>query len=110
MGVFQGIAAMPGLSRSGLTIFAGVMSGVERRDVARMSFLMSVPAIMAATLLETREKGPGGDLMPAIVGAAAAFVTGYVFLMVLIKLLASRKLSYFTSYLIALGAFVLLWR
>ncbi len=109
VGIFQGIAALPGLSRSGLTIFAGIMSGVERRDAARLSFLLSVPALLGATLLEGGE-GPTGPLLPAIVGAVTSFVVGYAFLVVLIKLLSTRRLSYFTGYLVALGVFVLIWR
>ncbi len=109
VGIFQGIAVIPGLSRSGLTIFAAVSRGFERHDAARLSFLVAVPAMLGAVILEIPKGSPTGDLTPALVGAAAAFVSGYISLVVLIRILASRKLRYFAGYLLALGACVLIW-
>jgi undecaprenyl-diphosphatase len=109
VGIFQGFAVMPGLSRSGLTIFAGVMRGVERRDAARLSFLMSVPAMVGAGILEAAGGGAPEALAPALVGALVAFASGYASIMVLVKLLATKRLRYFAGYLVALGVFVFIW-
>ena len=109
VGVFQGIAALPGLSRSGLTVFAATIRGFERRDAAKFSFLMALPALLGAALLELREGGGRLAPLPTLVGAAVAFVAGYFSLSLLVRLLASRKLRYFTGYLVALGLLVLLF-
>jgi len=109
VGMFQGVAVLPGLSRSGLTIFAGVMRGVERRDAARLSFLMAVPAMIAAMGFEVFEGAPPGQAGPALAGAGAAFVSGYLSIVFLIRLLASRRLRYFAGYLVVLGLCTLIW-
>lgn len=109
MGIFQGAAVMPGLSRSGLTIFSGVLRGMERRDAARLSFLMAVPAMIAATGLELFDGAPPGQAGPALIGAIVSFVSGYISIALLIRLLASRRLRYFAGYLVALGIFTLIW-
>ena len=107
VGIFQGLAVLPGLSRSGLTIFAGLWRGFDGRDAARFSFLAAIPAMIAATAWQAAGKSPQGQLLPNIVGAAAAFVSGYASLALLVRVLESRKLRYFAPYLLALGAFVL---
>lgn len=109
VGIFQGLAVLPGLSRSGLTIFAGVMRGVERRDAARLSFLMAVPAMIAATALELFDGAPRGQLSPALVGSVVAFVSGYLSIVFLVRMLASRRLRYFAGYLVVLGVCTLIW-
>ena len=109
VGIFQGMAVLPGLSRSGLTIFAGVMRGVSRRDAAKLSFLMAIPAMLGALILEGGGGAPAGSLGPALVGAGVAFVAGYVSIVFLIKLLARRRLRFFAGYLLILGVSVLVW-
>jgi undecaprenyl-diphosphatase len=107
VGVFQGIAALPGLSRSGLTVFAAVMRGFERVEAARLSFLLAVPALVGAWLVEFREANGQLEAAPTAVGIAVAFVAGYASLMILVRVLTSRKLGYFTGYLVTLGLLVL---
>ena len=109
VGIFQGLAAMPGLSRSGLTVFAAVERGFERNDAARFSFLMAVPALVAANLLELREGAVNMAPGAATVGISMAFVAGYAALAGLVSALASQKLRYFTGYLVTLGLLVLLF-
>lgn len=109
VGIFQGLAVMPGLSRSGLTIFAGLMRGMERRDAARLSFLLSVPALVGAAAVEVSGGAAPGAIGPALIAAGAAFVSGYLSLVLLIRILASRKLRYFAGYLVAMGAATLIW-
>lgn len=109
VGIFQGLAVLPGLSRSGLTIFAGVMRGMDRPEAARFSFLAAIPAIAGAAVLELSGGEAPGDIVPALVGAAVAFAAGYASIVVLVRLLSSRKLKYFAAYLVLLGAYVLIW-
>ncbi len=108
VGAFQGMAALPGLSRSGLTIFAGVLEGVERRDAARFSFLVSIPALVGALVLKGARGAPRGELAPALVGALVAFVVGYLSIVLLIRLLATRKFRFFAVYLVLLGLYALI--
>lgn len=109
IGIFQGIAAMPGISRSGSTVFAAVMRGVERKDAARFSFLMAVPALIGANILEMKDASGSIELVPAAVGIVAAFFAGYLSLVVLVRVLTSQKLRYFSGYLVTLGLLVLLF-
>jgi len=107
VGIFQGFAVMPGLSRSGLTVFASTMRGFERRDAARFSFLLAVPALLGASLLELKDITGHLPLVPTAAGVAAAFAAGYVSIVILVRALSSRKLRYFTGYLVAMGILVL---
>lgn len=113
IGTFQGIAAMPGLSRSGFTVSAALLCGFDRRDAARYSFLLASPTIFGVSLYEVYGKMKEGghvDLEPAIIGGIFAFAFGYLAIALLIRILSSYKLHYFTGYLVALGIFVLIWR
>lgn len=112
IGLVQGLAVLPGISRSGSTIAASLFCGVSREDAARFSFLISVPAILGATLLEAfklKQTGLTAELLPAIFGAVVAGVSGYLALRFLIKLLNRGKLYYFSFYCWALGAIALLF-
>ncbi len=109
VGIFQGLAVMPGLSRSGLTIFASVLRGFDRRDAAKFSFLLSIPALLGAGALELAEGPVSVSFWPAAIGVTIAFLSGYACLAILVRALASQKLRYFTGYLFVLGALVLLF-
>ncbi len=80
VGCFQAVAILPGISRSGATIFAGRLLGLQSADAVTFSFLLAIPAISGATVLavkDLREDGVSGDdLMLLIVGAVIAFVVG----------------------------------
>jgi len=111
VGTFQGLAAMPGLSRSGSTIFAGILRGVDRREAAKFSFLLSIPAIAGAMVVEGHGALKGASvhigLLPAVAGAAMAFVAGLISLALLLRIVSARNLRYFTGYLVVAGFFVL---
>ena len=109
VGFVQGLAVLPGISRSGSTIWAGMLSGLSRDEAFRFSFLLSIPAIAGATVLESRNLGgyesflaelPGGWMPSAVV----AFVSGLVSLVVLRKLVTSDKWWLFAIYCILLGS------
>lgn len=102
LGIVQGCAVLPGISRSGSTIFAGVYSGVSREKIASFSFLMSIPAISGAFLLELikfSQQGMGNiHLTSLLIGAFIAFIVGYVSLILLVHLLKKRSFKFFGIY------------
>ena len=109
VGVAQGIATLPGISRSGSTISAGMALGFDRKFAVRFSFLMSLPAVLGATLLEVVDvigsgQGiPDGMLPKYLVGMVVASVVGY-FSIKLVNLLASKgKFGAFSYYCWAMG-------
>ncbi|MCI9156861.1 MAG: undecaprenyl-diphosphate phosphatase [Lawsonibacter sp.] len=114
VGVAQGLATIPGLSRSGCTISAGMVRGFDRKFAVRYSFLMSLPAVLGATLLEVLdvmelEGGvPAGDLPKYLMGMAVAAVVGY-FSIKLVNLLADRgKFGAFAFYCWGAGGLFIL--
>lgn len=101
VGVAQAIALLPGISRSGITIATGLFCGLKRDLSARFSFLLSVPAILGANLLQAykaRETLQTIDGWPFAVGGVAALVTGYVALRLLLKILHRGRLFHFAYY------------
>jgi len=111
MGFAQVLALIPGASRSGTTISAGMITGLDRRTAARFSFLLSLPAVGAAGLLEAwkaRDEifATGNDITAAIVGTAVAGIAGYVSIRWLLRLLTSHTLWPFVIYRLALAAFL----
>jgi len=106
IGAAQALAILPGISRSGLTISAGLATGVVRERAARFSFLLSVPAILGAALLDLTASSDGGSISmsAAVVGLAVAAVTGYIALRLLIRFLVSGRFHLFCWYCWALGA------
>ena len=112
VGLAQGMATIPGLSRSGTTIAAGMALGFERNFAVRFSFLLSLPAVLGATLLKVvKVAGAGGvdmELLPMyLAGMAVAGVVGY-FSIGLVKLLADKgKFGKFAYYCWGVGAVAL---
>jgi undecaprenyl pyrophosphate phosphatase UppP len=110
IGLAQALALIPGTSRSGITISAGLFQGVSRATAARFSFLLSIPAILGAGILKLDELS-GATETPAelLAGTVAAAVSGFLAVSFLIRLLRTRTLWPFIWYrLIAGGLFVLL--
>jgi undecaprenyl-diphosphatase len=113
VGIAQGVAVFPGLSRSGFTIAAALGVGFERAWAARFSFLLGVPAIAGVTLFELiANRGEltatgAGFWLACVVGAAAAAVSGYVALGIVLRTLSSRVFHRFGWYCIPLGILVL---
>ena len=105
IGVAQGIAVLPGISRSGTTIIAALALGLGREEAARFSFLLSIPAILAAAALDLdlEALSAGGRILPYAAGAAAAFAVGLLALFLLVKLVKGGRLWLFAPYVAALG-------
>jgi len=105
LGIAQGIAITPGISRSGTTIAVALMLGIEREQAARFSFLMSVPAIGGALLLKLRDVQPDSlDFPQLAVGGLAAMITGYLALVLLVRLVRAGRMSAFAWYVFAIAA------
>jgi len=109
VGVAQAAALVPGVSRSGATISAGLFVGLDRVAAARYSFLLSVPAVVLSGLFELRDvTGPGGASVGAtVIATALSFVVGYASISFLLRLLATNSTVGFVVYRVALGAVVL---
>lgn len=112
MGCMQGIALLPGVSRSGSTLAGGLLSGLNRRSAAKFSFMMSAPAIAGALLLEGKDAIENGwfndlALVPTIVGVAVSAVTGYLAIRFMLKLITKVSLNWFALYVAILGVLIL---
>ncbi len=105
VGVAQGLAIFPGISRSGATLVAALLLGAGRADAARFCFLLSVPAIMGALVLESGELAKLGTVGPWSLGAGvgAAMVAGYLSLSMLVGLVRRGGLHRFAYYTIPVG-------
>lgn len=107
VGFAQVLALIPGSSRSGSTIMAGLLSGQTRETAARFSFLLSIPAIAASGLLELKEaihKLPDGSYLPLIVATIVSGVVGYASIWFLLRFLRTHSTGVFIIYRLAVGA------
>jgi undecaprenyl-diphosphatase len=113
VGIVQGLAVMPGVSRSGTTIAAGLFTGIEPQAAARFSFLLSIPAVAGAALLVLIEAVAQGqfDIATSLLGGLTALVVGYAALAILVFLINKGKLYTFAPYCCVAGiaAIVLGW-
>ncbi len=109
IGFAQALALVPGVSRSGATISAGLFLGYRRADAARFSFLLSVPAVVLSGLFEMRNigAGDGPGLGVTAVGVVVAFVAGYASIAWLLRWLTSHTLTVFVVYRVVLGVVLL---
>jgi len=109
VGMAQALALIPGVSRSGATISAGLLRGFDRLDAARYSFLLSVPAVVLSGLFELRKIGADGDapVGATVIATVVAFVAGYLSIAWLLRYLTTHSLRGFVVYRIALGVLVL---
>lgn len=112
IGAAQALALVPGISRSGISISAARLAGLDRAAAARFSFLMATPITAGAALFEARrllagEAGVGLDVGPLAVGMVAAFVSGALAIRVLLQFLRSNSLDIFVWYRIVLAAIII---
>jgi undecaprenyl-diphosphatase len=109
IGCFQALALVPGVSRSGATISAGLFLDFDRQAAARYSFLLSVPAVVLSGLFELRHIGESGGAPAGATALATllAFVTGYASIAFLLRWLAGHSLGVFVAYRFVLGALVI---
>jgi undecaprenyl-diphosphatase len=109
IGIAQAAALVPGVSRSGSTISAGLFLGLERGAAARYSFLLSVPAVVLSGLFELKDVGKGGGAgaVPTIIAVIAAFIVGYASIAWFLKYLTRHPVTVFVVYRIVLGVVLL---
>lgn len=111
MGVAQACAILPGLSRSGSTIFTGMALGMNRELVAKFSFIMSIPAIMGAVVLQSGELVSNPPTVESVInifaGTAMSAISGYFAIVLLLDIVRRNRLQYFGYYclLVALAGF-----
>lgn len=104
MGIAQGVAVLPGISRSGATICAGLIGGKDRKEVAHYSFLMSIPIICASLIFEVYEYAVSGQALTLmwyefLIGFVVAFFTGIFAVKFMLKLVEKHSLIWFAVYL-----------
>ena len=112
IGLAQAVALIPGTSRSGATIAAGLFRGLDRASAARFSFLLSVPAVVLSGLFELRNIVTGKEHQKAgafalVVATVLAFVVGYISIAWLLRFLVTHTTKVFVAYRVALGVIVL---
>jgi undecaprenyl-diphosphatase len=109
IGFAQALALVPGVSRSGATITAGLFAGFDRESAARYSFLLSVPAVVLSGLFEIRHIGDedGAGAVPTLIATVLAFVVGYASIAFLLRWLAHHSTAIFVAYRVVLGTIVL---
>lgn len=109
VGVAQGIATFPGISRSGTTITACLACGFKREFAVKYSFIMSIPAILGALVLELMDFSPemlsASDMVNYLLGTVIAGVVGYVCIKTMLVIVRGKKFKYFAYYCFAMGLF-----
>lgn len=107
IGIAQGISTLPGLSRSGTTITACLVSGFDKRFAVKYSFLMAVPAVLGASVLEIKdavaEEITGNLVLCCVIGAVVAGLVGYVCIKVMLSIVRKKKFKGFAIYCLVLG-------
>ncbi|MBR6535893.1 MAG: undecaprenyl-diphosphate phosphatase [Lachnospiraceae bacterium] len=113
VGIAQGIATFPGISRSGTTITACLACGFKREFAVKYSFIMSIPAILGALVLELMDFSPemlsGSDMVNYLIGTLVSAVVGYVCIKTMLVIVRGKKFKYFAYYCFAMGAFAVLF-
>ena len=112
-GVLQGIAVLPGVSRSGATISALTVQGIDKKEAANFSFLLSIPIIIGSAILETVDLARGSfaldiGVLPLIIGTVSAFISGLLSINLFIKLIQKHSMLGFAIYTLLLGIVVTL--
>lgn len=109
VGLLQGVAILPAISRSGLTIAGALFVGLKRNAAARYSFLLSIPAILGAVVLQVKDLAETGinqagmEIGPMLAGTLLAAISGYLAVRWMIALIQNRSLKYFSYYTWFLG-------
>lgn len=113
IGTVQGIAICPGISRSGSTLFGSLICNLDRKFAVKFVFLISIPSILGSAIIETPDAIAAGVEMsqigPILVGMAVAAISGLIAINTMIKIVSDKKLSYFSYYVWALGAAVVIY-
>lgn len=113
IGFVQGVAICPGISRSGSTLFGSLICNLDRKFAVKFVFLISIPSILGSAVMEAPTAIKAGmdmsQLGPVLVGMAVAAVSGLIAIKSMIKIVSSKKLSYFSYYVWIVGLAVVLY-
>ncbi|MBN1847247.1 MAG: undecaprenyl-diphosphate phosphatase [Deltaproteobacteria bacterium] len=110
VGIAQGMAIIPGISRSGATIVSGIVFGLDRELAGRFSFLLSIPAIVGALILQLDAEAVNRmGILPLLLGFVTSAMVGYLALKLLMKMIRKGTLYHFAPYCILLGIVILIF-
>ena len=113
VGIAQGVATFPGISRSGTTITACLACGFKREFAVKYSFIMSIPAILGALVLELLDFAPesltASDWINYLTGTVIAGLVGYICIKTMLVIVRGKKFKYFAYYCFAMGAFAVIY-
>ena len=113
VGIAQGVATFPGISRSGTTITACLACGFKREFAVKYSFIMSIPAILGALVLELLDFAPealtASDWVNYLTGTVIAGLVGYICIKTMLVIVRGKKFKYFAYYCFAMGAFAVIY-
>jgi undecaprenyl-diphosphatase len=113
VGIIQAIAVIPAISRSGSTIGASLFAGLDRESAARFAFLLSIPAILGGMVMEVKAAVTEGadffalGLIPMWAGFAAAVICGFIAIKIMLKVIKTKRLIYFSYYVLVLGTLII---
>ncbi|MCL5056987.1 MAG: undecaprenyl-diphosphatase UppP [Actinobacteria bacterium] len=108
IGLSQAFALVPGVSRSGITMTAGRLLGLNRETAARFSFLLSTPIIMGAGILKLKDITPADLTLPFIAGVLVSAVVGFIAIKFLLRFLVNNSFTVFVAYRFILGTAIIL--
>lgn len=113
IGLAQGVATLPGLSRSGTTITACLMCGFDKNFAVKYSFIMSIPAILGAVVMEIKDFGKitftNTEITGYVLGTAIAAIVGYVCIKTMLVVVRGKKYKGFAYYCFAIGCIAIIW-
>lgn len=113
IGVVQGLATLPGISRSGSTITACLLCGFDKNFAVKYSFIMSIPAVLGAVILKLKDFGSvvvsQTEITNYIIGTLVAAVIGYICIKTMLVIIRGKKFRYFSYYCFLMGAFSIIW-
>ena len=110
IGLAQAVTIIPGISRSGITVATGLLRKIDKTKAFRYSFLLSVPAVIGATVMESRDLVLGNmDMAPLFLGATISMIVGYVSLKLLQKIVMNEKFHLFAYYCWTVGIAIILF-
>lgn len=113
IGVVQGLATLPGISRSGSTITACLLCGFDKGFAVKYSFIMSIPAVLGAVVLELKDFSKitvdSSELMNYGIGTLLAAIVGYICIKTMLVVVRGKRFKYFAYYCFIIGAFAIIW-
>jgi undecaprenyl-diphosphatase len=109
IGIAQAVAIIPGISRSGSTISAGLLTGVQRKSAVDFAFILSLPSVGGAIILTIPDwlEGSVSFGFAHVIGGIAAFISGYIAIALMLKIVSSGKLIWFALYCAVIGILAL---